>query len=107
MSFMYSEIGGLRWGQSFWNAANATWPFATLQIGRDGIELRMILWPFSQRFTLKRHEVECLKTRRGLFSFGVQVEHRKREYPPFILFWSFSPKTLLSSAQGAGYRIAE
>ena len=99
--------GGARWGQSFRKAANASWPLATLRITPYDLEIEIKLWPIVRRFQFTRNEVVTLKKRRGLVSVGVQIEHARSDYPPFILFWSFQRKRLLATAEAAGYLISD
>lgn len=101
----YEELGGLRWGQSFWDAGNATFPFAKLRINPDQLEIQLNGWPISTaRYTFTPKDVSILRIQRGLFWFpGVRVEHTKPDYPPFILFWTTSPSFLLKSAGAAGF----
>ena len=71
------------------------------------LELEMNLWPIVRRFHFTRKEVAALRKRRGLISVGVQIEHARPDYPPFILFWSFQRKRLLATAEAAGYLISD
>jgi len=41
-----------------------------------------------------------------MLSFGVQIEHTKAKYPPFIVFWSFTVDRLLADAELAGFPIS-
>jgi hypothetical protein len=105
--FLRVEYGGLRWGDSFWQAANVTWPLATLRMNTAALEVRLGLWPvFLRRFTFTRSDVTALRPCSGIISSGVQIEHTKANYPPFILFWSFAPARLLADASAAGYPVS-
>jgi hypothetical protein len=102
----YRERGGLRWGQSFWNAANASWPFASLRIAPGLIEIDLNAWPFfSNQFLFTSPEVTRLQRVNGLISSGVQIEHLQSTYPPFILFWSFDCQAVLREAKAAGFPV--
>jgi hypothetical protein len=101
---MYSEAGGIRYGQSFWFATNCTWPFAALTVTAVQIEIGIGLGRFRMRtFTLKRSQIKSIKRKRGLFSVGIQIDHSEPEYPPFILFWTFRYDTLKREMQNLGY----
>jgi hypothetical protein len=103
----YIETGGLRWGHDYANGANATWPFAQLRITPVGLEIDLNLWPFLVRhFEFSKAQVKAIIKKRALFSVGVQIEHLRSDYPPFILFWSFHRRQLLEAAVAAGFRIS-
>jgi hypothetical protein len=103
----YAETGGLRWGQSFGWAANATWPFARIHVSADHLRLSVSFWKWKRSFDFERVEVRQIRRKRGLFSVGVVVEHRKPEYPPFILFWTFRYEILCGALRRLGYEVAE
>jgi hypothetical protein len=107
-AIQYVETGGLRWGQSFWSGENATWPFARIRVSSDRLRISVLDWNFSKRwFDFEQLEVRQLRRKRGLFSVGIVVEHLKREYPPFILFWTFRYKTLSRALRRFGYTVAD
>ena len=104
------ERGGLRWGESYWSAKNVTWPFATLTIRREYLEVDSAFpFPFGifdANFIFAPKEVSALRLYRGFFSRGIQVDHLRRDYPPFIVFWSFGASRVLTAAGAAGFTIA-
>jgi hypothetical protein len=104
----YVETGGLRWGQTSWMAANATWPFANMWVSSDRLRLTVDVWGiWKKSFEFERVEVSQIRGKPGLFSVGVIVEHEKAGYPPFILFWTFRYKTLCAELRSRGYRVTE
>jgi hypothetical protein len=104
----YVETGGLRWGQSFGGALNATWPLATIHVSADHLRLSVSVWKLWKRsFDFERVEVRQIRRKRGLFSVGVVVEHGNPEYPPFILFWTFRYKILCGALRRLGYEVTE
>jgi hypothetical protein len=104
----YVETGGLRWGLSFGRALNATWPWATIHVSADHLRLSVSVWKLWKRsFDFERVEVRQICRKRGLFCVGVVVEHGKREYPPFVLFWTFRYKILCRALQRLGYEVTE
>jgi len=79
----YVETGGLRWGQAFGQAANVSWPFARIRVSRERVHLTMKFWKiWNLTFDLEKSELQAIRKRHGLFSVGVQFEHRKGDYPP-------------------------
>jgi hypothetical protein len=109
MSTEYFERGGLRWGQSFWtSASNATWPFATLRITPETVDLHASAWPLvDEHFSFAATDIRVFRRRRGIISVGVQLEHTRADYPPSIVFWTFHSRRLLAAAQAAGYQVRE
>ena len=100
------EYGGLRWGISYSHSKNASWPFATWLLRPDALEVQVHVWPFvANHFIFARKEVISLRLYRGFVSRGVQIEHVRRDYPPFVVFWSFGSGRLLEEAEAAGFAI--
>lgn len=107
-AIQYVETGGLRWGPSFWNGANATWPFARIRVSPDRLRITVTVLGFwKESFEFERVEVRQLRRKRGLFSVGIVVEHVKPAYPPFILFWTFRYKALSRELRRLGYTVTE
>jgi hypothetical protein len=102
----YHQRGGLRWGKSLWRgSSNATWPFATLRATAQALSIAVGLGPLKRRFTFSRAEVDSVCLTRGLFSAGLQVQHSRPDYPPFILFWTFAPGRLSTALAKLGYSV--
>ena len=103
----YRETGGLRWGESFWNAANATWPFATLTATPVGIHISMRcvgLW--SEEFDFAKSELRGITKKKGIMPFistGIVLAHQKPGYPRFILFWTFGYQRLRTELTRLGF----
>src|SRR6185295_18792337 len=63
----YIETGGLRWGQSLWSAANATWPFARIYVSADHLRLSVNVGKLWKRsFDFERAEVRQIRRKPGL-----------------------------------------
>lgn len=106
MSDSYIETGGLRWGDSLWGAANATWPFATLHASKDRLRIDLsVLKIWRRQFEFAISDLRALRKKRGLFSVGLLVEHNRSDYPPFILFWTFRYSTLKTRLSQLGYTV--
>lgn len=94
--------GGIRCGNSYYEAFNATWPFAELLIGAEAISMRVAFYKF---FVFPRNHIQSLSEYRGFFSKGVKIEHDLAEYPPFIVFWTFELDAVKSALDKDGYAI--
>ena|SRR5688572_19832043 len=104
----YEELAGLRWGQSFWNAANATVPFVRVRITPACFEVRVNAWPFfTDHFVFSPSDVSEISIQRGWFSKGIRIKHLRNDYPPFILVWSFCCSQQLAAAKAAGFVVLE
>jgi hypothetical protein len=103
----YFQRGGLRWGNSFWLGWNATWPFATLDATADFLNIAVGFGPFKRKFDFGKEEVQAVKLKGGFFSIGLQVEHLRPDYPPFVLFWTFAPRRLRLKLTEFGYKFSE
>lgn len=82
------EVGGLRWGASYWLAANVSWPFAEIHVTSERICVAMDFLCFHKKYTFSTSEVISIRKKTGLFSVGIIIEHSKKDYLPFFLFWT-------------------
>jgi hypothetical protein len=99
----YTERGGLRWGYSFWNASNATWPFARLSCTRTELRLIVAAGGPDARFQFARADVDVVHRVRGVLSVGAAIEHSRKGYPPTIIFWTCDYPRLRDKLKALGY----
>ena len=105
MPRLYREWGGLWWGKGDVGTINASWPFARLSASPNQIEIR-VLFPLAwRRFVLTRGDVILVHKQRGLLNTGVRFEHKSRMAPEFLLFWTFSPDTLVRRLGELGFPV--
>jgi hypothetical protein len=108
MTDTYAEVGGIRFGTSYWGGWNATWPFAKLEATRKQIEVTVRgIVSTDQQFLFPKSEILRLQKRRGLFSTGLQIQHSIPRYSPFILFWTFRYAKLRKALNDLGYSVVE
>jgi hypothetical protein len=111
MDTRYRETGGLCWGESFWNAVNATWPFATLTATHGGLHISMrFIGLWNEEFDFAKSEVLGITKKKGLFPFistGIVLAHQKAGYPRFILFWTFEYQRLKTELTRLGFEVAD
>ena len=90
-------IGGLRWGDGFWNnSMNASFPFASLQIKDDRCILTWyIFWIKYTSYTITYNELDCVSLKKFLFSKGVLFTHTNRKIPKYLLFWTRKTDVIL------------
>lgn len=43
---------------------------------------------FHKKYTFSTSEVISIRKKTGLFSVGIIIEHSKKDYLPFFLFWT-------------------
>lgn len=96
---IWSETGGARVGRNHFWSLNASWPFATLNIRREIIELSYTLG----KVTLERKELRGIELVRGAFSKGVRFEHICPNKPRLVVFWSRNVKNLANQLTELGY----
>jgi hypothetical protein len=84
------------------NWFNATWPFATLDVGADCIILKVL----TTTYAFKKEDVQSLELY-GLLSSGVKIVHSNPTMPSRVVFWSFSLPDVLESARKAGYPVTK
>ncbi len=94
--------GGIHYGSSYYNALNATWPFATLIVEPDKILLNTT---FFSSFTFPQSQIKALSKYSGFFSKGLLIEHEITNYPSFIVFWTFDFRSVESGLIENGYTV--
>lgn len=100
----YVERGGLRVGQSYWQAVNYTWPFAQLRFNKDELEVETsIFGMFSKIHRLERISIDAISIKRGLFGSGIRIEHSCLVEAPFLLFWTFRSNKVLEALIESDY----
>lgn len=97
--------GGSRYGKSFWRSANYTWPLARLEIEPDKLRLSTF---FGRTFLFEKSQIKSLSMYGGLFFFstGLLIEHSVADYPPFIVFWTFSFDGVKTELVRNGYEVS-
>ncbi len=102
--FPGKETGGLRWGESFWMAANATWPFATLNASPEALCISGIV-----NLDFRKADIKAIRRKKGMlpFSTGIVIEHQKLGFPEFILFWTFRYKRLKTELTRLGFIVTD
>ena len=105
----YFEIGGLRWGESHWYAANANWPFAKLQVTPGGIHISVNSPRFKGEFDFSRGEILRITKKRGsaFLNSGIIIEHNKQNVSPYVLFWTVNYHGLRSGLTRCGFEIGK
>ena len=99
--YEYKQTGGCRFGESYhFGSWNVTWPFASLRLSDNSLSVSIVL---GRVFEFTPKDVVVIRKFFGLFSWGVQIEHTKPEYPACIVFWTFKRWELLQMLQRAGF----
>ena len=102
----FMQTGGLRYGSSFWVAANATWPFASLTANPTRIEITVSAFVLPKRtFSFTPATVGRIQKKSGILSAGMQFVHTVPDYPPLIVFWTFSYASLAAALTSYGYPV--
>lgn len=91
-----SYTGGARIG-----IANATWPFATLRVTKNSIELNASILG---RFTFMRTDIVSIVPYSGGMTGGVKINHKVDKYKKDIVFWTFQkPQDIIDSIHQIGF----
>lgn len=104
MEKIYAERVGARWGQSFWIAANFSWPFAKIILTKD---YGMLIILGMKKFCLQRQDIQEFKIIKAMFSTGIQIKHTRIDYPEFILFWPSDLDDMKAKLEAFQYPIKE
>lgn len=90
---------------------NATWPFATLAVNREKIEINV---PVARIVGESRYlfpAVSVLSVERyssiPFVGWGIRIHHTINRYPSKVVFWTFrSPTDVLTSIEETGFPVA-
>ena len=106
MTSPFVQVGGVRVGASYWDAWNASLPFARITVSEDAIDISVSLFfSSSRRYTFAAATVRCLSVYSGLFSRGLRIEHTVADCPPFVIFWTFGLRALAVALEQRGFHI--
>jgi len=94
--------GGLHAGASYYNAINATWPFAQLRIEKDSLAITSLIG--NPKFL--KDEIKKLSKYSGFFSKGIRIEHTANQ-PPFIVFWTFDLPAVKHCLEENGFQFSD
>ncbi|MFK8104531.1 MAG: hypothetical protein AB8G15_18550 [Saprospiraceae bacterium] len=94
----YQLTGGARIG-----LANATYPFATLKVDQDKLELKVSA---IGNFIFTRSDIISIEAYQSLpiLGEGVKINHRVENYHQKIIFWTLkSPSTVIDEIRKTGF----
>ena len=81
------------------NMFNVTWPFATMEITKEYIEIKF----FSKEYKFYVDEISVIEKYKGLVSKGLRIIRKNNGCPESFIFWTFQQKRILSCLSGSGY----
>ncbi|PKQ45184.1 hypothetical protein [Confluentibacter flavum] len=90
--------GGARIGM-----ANATWPFATLKVSKDKLELNASI---AGNLVFQPKDIISIETytQIPLLGQGIKINHRIANYNRKVIFWTFKdPSTLVNQIKQTGF----
>jgi hypothetical protein len=89
-------IGGARIG-----IVHATWPFASLTITKEKIELNATILG---KFTFLSDDIISIEPYSEFFSRGLKIIHKVPKYNKKIIFWTFqNPGTIIDEIENIGF----
>jgi hypothetical protein len=90
------ETGGARIG-----IANATWPFATLRVTKDKLELNASV---IGNLVFAPNDIVSIVPQDGSFGKGLRIIHKVPTYKDNVFFWTFkNPNELLKRIEKTGF----
>jgi len=88
--------GGARIGTS-----NATWPFASLTVSKDRLDLNTTILG---NYSFTRDDIISLEPHSGFVSDGVRINHKVPNYKEKVIFWTLgSAKTIINEIKNIGF----
>ena len=106
MAHNYEQSGGVRLGISFWMSFNLTYPFAKIDCSEEILVLKVNAIVYKREFAFSKSDVQ-LREFRGLFSRGIRILHKNKEYPEFILYWTTNMQELMENLIARGFDISK
>ncbi|MBB6498359.1 hypothetical protein [Pedobacter cryoconitis] len=90
------ETGGARIGM-----ANATWPFATLTVNNEKLQLNATILG---NLIFKPGDIISIVPYSGLMSSGLKINHNVPGYNDNVVFWTFSsPNEIIKKIEATGF----
>ncbi len=80
---MQKDIGGIRAGRSYSFSAPFSYPLGSLEVNEFSLCLKSPLTTYE----LPRDDVVSIRLFDGFLSPGIQIEHRVKATPSFLVFW--------------------
>ena len=88
--------GGARIGM-----ANATWPFASLKVSKDRLDLNTGI---VGNLTFKPNDIISIEPYSGFLSSGLKINHKVSKYKGKVIFWTFkNPNEIIRQIQQTGF----
>jgi hypothetical protein len=88
--------GGARIGM-----ANATWPFASLKVSKDRLDLNTGI---VGNLTFKPSDIISIEPYSGFLSSGLKINHKVSKYKDKVIFWTFkNPNEIIRQIQQTGF----
>ena len=98
--------GGIRYGQSYWFAKNATWPLVVLEADSEEIVLSYSIFRYRKEIArIKKQCVQLIRRKRTILSVGIEIIHNSTEHEPFVLFWTLDSAYVLGLLSHLGYKV--
>jgi hypothetical protein len=102
---VYSFQGGIRVGESYWLAKNATVPLVTLRITAGAL---YFYYPFAYKeVKVPREMIDSIYKKWSLLGPGIRIIHHAEDVPPFIIFWTYRPREVLRVLIDSNYPVKE
>lgn len=91
-----SFTGGARIGM-----ANATWPFASLKVSKDRLDLNATI---VGNLVFRPEDVISIEPYSGMMSSGLKINHRVTKYKDKVIFWTFkNPNEIIRQIRQTGF----
>jgi len=88
--------GGARIGM-----ANATWPFASLKVNKDRLDLNTGI---VGNLTFRPTDIISIEPYSGFMSSGLKINHKVSKYKDKVIFWTFkNPNVVIRQIQQTGF----
>ncbi len=105
---METDVATRRWRGGIWVGwALVRWPFASLAVGREQIDLKALWW----HFVFAREDVDCIE-RASLFPMlwpGLRIRHHIDNRPSNLMFYPMFARVsvVMACLKSLGYKVTQ
>ncbi len=79
--------GGIRYGDSRWDAINISWPLVLLEFSTERLTVTCNFLPSEKKILFDRSRIDAFQKYNGWISTGIQILHSQPDIPRFVVLF--------------------
>lgn len=96
---MHEFRGGIRIGNSYFDAVNYSYPFARVCFAEKSLHFSIGIFSFRKNFSIPYCDMTRISIRRRIIGYGILIEHRSNSLPKFIVFWTVQGRSFFRTCE--------